>query len=313
MTIFLPNEQNIRAAVDLLKAGELVSFPTETVYGLGADALNDAAVQKIYALKGRPSNNPLICHVPSIEKAQEIAEIDARAYEMMHHFWPGSITFILPLKAKSGVAKTVTAGLDTIAVRMPNSGLARRLLEAVGRPIAAPSANLSTQVTATTPMHVEKYFKDLFILADGQCSGGLESTILDLTVDVPTILREGLVTGRELSHILGQEVEVVAESKLLKAPGMMKLHYSPNLPVRLNVTQPQAGEAFITFGPVVGHYEGAYHLSPHGNLQEAAHKLYDALHMQDRPTDFTGIAVMPIPDEGVGRAINDRLRRAVGI
>jgi len=207
----------------------------------------------------------------------------------------------------------VTAGLDTIALRMPNSDLAKKLLQKFGGPIAAPSANLSTQITATTPMHVEKYFKDLFILADGQCTGGLESTILDLSVEKPKILREGLITAKEIEHILGQEVssETKGEAKTLKAPGMSHLHYAPTLPIRLNVNFPEKDEAFITFGPIVGHIEHAYHLSPHGNLQEAAYKLYDALHQMDQPNKFKSIAIMPIPNEGVGRAINDRLNRTL--
>ena len=157
MTLYLPIEENLEKAAHLLRSGELVSFPTETVYGLGADALNDEAVQKIYTLKGRPSNNPLICHVSSIDDAKKIAEISDEALNMMHHFWPGPLTLVVPLKEKSGLANTVTAGLNTVAIRMPKSALAQKLLKKVSRPIAAPSANLSTQISATSPMHVEKY------------------------------------------------------------------------------------------------------------------------------------------------------------
>ena len=310
MTLYLPIEENLEKAAHLLRSGELVSFPTETVYGLGADALNDEAVQKIYTLKGRPSNNPLICHVSSIDDAKKIAEISDEALNMMHHFWPGPLTLVVPLKEKSGLANTVTAGLNTVAIRMPKSALAQKLLKKVSRPIAAPSANLSTQISATSPMHVEKYFKDLFILADGNCEGGLESTILDLSTNHPKILREGLITKAELMHILDQDIGTELESKILKAPGMSKLHYSPNLPVRLNATQPKKDEAFITFGPVIGKYEHAFHLSAGSDLSEAAYKLYDALHQMDQADKFQAIAIMPIPNERIGKAINDRLMRA---
>lgn len=310
MSIYLPTDANIQKAVALLKQGELVSFSTETVYGLGADACNEAAVQKIFKLKGRPSNNPLICHVASIDAAKEIAQVSPKALDIMHQFWPGPVSLVLPLKKKANIAKSVTAGLDTVAVRMPNASLALKLLGAFEHPIAAPSANLSTQISSTTPLHVEKYFKDLFILADGHCKGGLESTILDLSTDHPRILREGLVSAETLSYILNMKVEGPRENKVLKAPGMLALHYSPKLPIRLDAIAPEEGEAFITFGPIIGNYNHVYHLSPHSDLQEAAHHLYDALHQMDQPGKFKGIAVMPIPKKGIGLAINDRLKRA---
>jgi len=299
----------IAAAGRLLAEGRLVAFPTETVYGLGADANCDRAVAAIFAAKGRPRFNPLIVHVAEANEVEALVVVDERARRLMERFWPGPLTLVLPRLADSPVSLLASAGLDSLAVRQPDHAVARALIAAAGRPLAAPSANRSGRVSPTTAGHVAECLGDrvAMILDGGPCRVGVESTVLDLTGDRPLLLRPGGVAVEDLAAALGEIPATPKASKTLKSPGMMESHYAPGLPVRLDARAPRPGEALLAFGPVA---EGAaLNLSPTGDLEEAAANLFAMLRALDRP-DFTGIAVAPIPRHGLGQAINDRLRRA---
>lgn len=356
------NAQSIAHAAALLRRGELVAFPTETVYGLGADATSDEAVARVFAAKARPSFNPLIVHVFDLAGAHEIAAVGAVAETIIAHFWPGPLTLVLPrrepqvqlpmphlqltaLQHRKPVSLLATAGLDTIAVRSPVHRVARSLLAEFGGPLVAPSANRSGHVSATDAAHVAADFgEQLFILDGGPSTLGIESTVLDLTGEDPVILRPGALTREALERLLGP-LEVAAAGAI-KSPGMLASHYAPNLPLRLNATSVREGEALLAFGPSPP--RGAarmLNLSPTGDLVEAAAHLFAYLRALDhRPAlphlphlpklphvplphlplphlhlphipglDHpapTAIAVMPIPEHGLGEAINDRLRRA---
>jgi L-threonylcarbamoyladenylate synthase len=304
---------SVERAARLLRDGALVAFPTETVYGLGADATNDTAVAKIFAAKNRPTFNPLIIHVADMDAARAIADISPRAENILNRFWPGALSAILPRSSESSVSRLASAGLDTLAIRMPAHDGARALLRAARTPIAAPSANSSGQISPTTAAHVAADLGDkvAIILDDGPCAIGLESTILDLSRDEPSVLRPGGVTLEAIESILGCAVargwlDAKDEQDVPTAPGMLRRHYAPDTPVRLNALHAAPGEALLGFGPMPGAVEN---LSPSGDLTEAAARLFDCLHRLDNG-QFQGIAVAPIPDHGLGRAINDRLARA---
>lgn len=304
---------SIEQAATLLRNGELVAFPTETVYGLGADATNDRAVAGIFEAKRRPRFNPLIVHVPEMAEAEALAIFDERAREAAKHFWPGPLSLVLPRRVGSGVSLLVSAGLDTVAVRVPAHPVAQALLRATRRPVAAPSANRAGRVSPTTAMHVSADLGDdvALILDGGPCEVGLESTVLDLT-GVPSLLRPGGVPLEKLCEVVGA-VGVPASGEMatsVRSPGRLASHYAPKLPVRLDVTAVQQGEALLAFGPgAPGGFVRILSLSKTGDLAEAAANLFAMLRRLDRP-EFSGIAVMAIPEEGLGRAINDRLRRA---
>jgi len=302
----------IGRAAQLLRAGELVAFPTETVYGLGGDATSETAVARIFAAKGRPRFNPLIVHVPGLEEAEPLAAFDERACEAAEHFWPGPLTLVLPRRPDSGLSLLASAGLDTVALRAPAHPVARQLLRAAGKPIAAPSANRSGRVSPTTAAHVAAEFDaDIALILDGgACPIGLESTILDLTGAVPLLLRAGGVSLEELEVVFGEIGMPSAGEKTPRAPGSLPSHYAPSLPLRLDAREARPGEALLAFGPEAppGFAEVLW-LSRSGDLTEAAANLFAALRQLDRP-EFAAIAVMPIPERGLGRAINDRLRRA---
>ncbi len=303
-------------ASDVLAVGQLVAMPTETVYGLAGDAGNDAAVAAIFAAKGRPSFNPLIVHVADAGAAEALVHIDDRAARAMEMWWPGPLTLVLPRRADAPLSLLVSAGLDTVAVRSPAHPVARALIKASGRPLAAPSANVSGHVSPTTPMHVVEEFPDgggarlKLILAGGRCAIGVESTVLDLTGEQPLLLRPGSVTHEELESVLGP-VDLATAADGVRAPGMMTSHYAPGLPVRLDATNVGEDEALLAFGPDQFLRGGAVrlNLSNNGDLTEAASNLFAMLRALDRP-GLSGIAVMPVPDKGLGVAINDRLRRA---
>ncbi len=295
----------IAQAADLLRQGLLVAFATETVYGLGGDARNGEAVASIYAAKGRPSFNPLIAHVASVEAAQRFVEWSDRAEALAAAFWPGPLTLVLPLRDGHGISPLVTAGLDTLAVRVPAHGTARALLAAFDGPVAAPSANPSGQISPTTANHVRAGLDGRIaaILDDGPCGVGLESTIVGLAGE-PSLLRPGGVALEQVESALGTELHIHQAGDLLTAPGQLQSHYAPDAPVRLNADNPQGDEVLLGFGPV----DCDLNLSDKGSLTEAAANLFSALHT----LNATGrpIAVSPIPDQGLGAAINDRLRRA---
>jgi L-threonylcarbamoyladenylate synthase len=304
-------EATVRAAA-LLRAGRLVAFPTETVYGLGGDATSDRAVAAIFEVKGRPRFNPLIVHVPELAEAETLAIFDDRARRLAAQFWPGPLTLVLPRRADSGLSLLASAGLDTIAVRAPAHDVAQALLRETGRPIAAPSANRSGRVSPTEAAHVAEELGELvgMILDAGRTPVGLESTVLDLSGDTPTLLRPGGITSERLIELLGSIAAPAAGRP--KSPGMLASHYAPSLPLRLEAVSAQPGEALLAFGRGAppGFAEVLW-LTRSGDLAEAAANLFAMLRRLDRPP-FTGIAVMPIPEQGLGRAINDRLRRAAG-
>jgi L-threonylcarbamoyladenylate synthase len=306
------SESAITGAARLLRDGELVAFPTETVYGLGGDATSETAVAQIFAAKGRPRFNPLIVHVPGLAEAEPLGEFDARARLAARRFWPGPLTLVLPRRAEGGLSLLASAGLATVALRAPRHPVAQSLLRATGKPIAAPSANRSGRVSPTTAAHVTAELGEsvALILDAGPCPIGLESTVLDLTDRMPVLLRPGAVTLEELIDLLGAIETAPADAGAPRAPGSLPSHYAPDLPLRLDALEARLGEALLGFGAEAppGFAEVQW-LSRTGDLTEAAANLFALLRRLDRP-EFTGIAVMPIPERGLGRAINDRLRRA---
>ncbi len=295
----------IAQAADLLRQGQLVAFPTETVYGLGGDACNGEAVTRIYAAKGRPSFNPLIAHVASVDAAKRFVTWSDQAQVLADAFWPGPLTLVLPLRADHQVSSLVTAGLDTLAIRVPAHPTARAILEAFDGPVAAPSANPSGQISPTTADHVRAGLDGRIaaIVNDGPCGVGLESTIVGLAGD-PTLLRPGGVALEEIESTLNTRLHLHQTGDLLTAPGQLLSHYAPDAPVRLNADATQGDEVLLGFGSV----PCDLNLSAKGNLVEAAANLFAALHQLN--TTGRPIAVSPIPDHGLGAAINDRLRRA---
>lgn len=316
--------QQIEDAARALRAGGLVAFPTETVYGLGADATNDSAVAAIYAAKGRPQFNPLIVHVASAEEAKTYVEWNDHAQRLAEQYWPGPLTLVLARKKDCAISLLASAGLDTVAIRVPAHPLARDLLLHTGLPLAAPSANRSGKISPTLASHVAEELGDqvAMVLDGGACEVGIESTIVDVTA-APRILRHGKITREELQKLVPL-AEQKADGKIL-APGMMESHYAPDATVRLNATEVREGEALLAFGllpsPSVGDASFSLsrmrerggvrveNLSESGSLEEAAANLFRMLRALDAQKP-TGIAVMPIPMEGLGVAINDRLARA---
>lgn len=300
------NASGLARASEILSGGGLVAFPTETVYGLGADARSDRAVAKIYEAKGRPSFNPLIAHVASLDAAMELVEFDETAKRLAEAFWPGALTLVLPLKSGSGVSKLVTAGLPTLAVRVPDHPLARTLLETFGGPVAAPSANLSGKISPTTAEHVLSGLDGKIdaVCDGGPCIVGLESTIVS-TGDAPTLLRPGGVDAEAIEACIGQTLIRAVEGDVPQSPGQLLSHYAPSGAVRLNVTEVLPNEVLLGFGEV----DAELNLSKSGDLIEAAANLFWMLHQLDEG-GAENIAVSPIPTHGLGAAINDRLKRA---
>lgn len=296
-------------AAEILRAGGLVAFPTETVYGLGADATDGRAVARIFEAKGRPRFNPLIVHVADVAAAMEIGEFDAEARALAQAFWPGPLTLVVPLGRDAGLSPLVTAGLDTVALRVPGAALARDLLGAVGRPVAAPSANPSGRVSATRAGHVLDALAHRIdaVLDGGPCTVGLESTIL--RTGPATLLREGGLPAEPIEAVLGRRLRSDLTPALVRAPGQLGSHYAPDAMLRLDVTQRRDGAVLLGFGPLAGDLS----LSDKGDLAEAAANLFNMLHRADGLARARGtfrIDVAPVPDTGLGRAINDRLRRA---
>ena len=294
-------------AAAALAAGKLVILPTETVYGLAADAADAEAVARLYEAKGRPRFNPLIAHVADLAAAERVAAFDARARALAEAFWPGPLTIVAPLKDPLRVCDLARAGLDTVAVRAPAHPLARRVLEAFGRPVVAPSANRSGRPSPTTFTDAveETGAAAAMALDGGDCPVGLESTVVTVLEDV-RLLRPGAVTREDLLEVVGAVAE--AEGDARRSPGRLAAHYAPDAPVRIEAISAAPGEAFIGFGDVGS---GDWNLSPSGDLREAAANLFRMLREADR-TRPSGIAVAPVPDRGLGEAINDRLRRAAG-
>lgn len=310
-----PDAAGIGRAADLLAQGGLVAFPTETVYGLGADARNDAAVAAIFTAKGRPSVNPLIVHLADARQAAERARMSPLAERLATAFWPGPLTLVLPLRPGHGLSDRVTAGLGTVGLRVPAAPVAQQLLATFGGPVAAPSANRSGRISPTTAAHVRAGLGGRIdaVLDGGACPVGLESTILDLSGPVPRLLREGGASMETIAQVIGGPVisDGTAENDTApSAPGQMRSHYAPRARLRLNATDIRPGEILLGFGPSTGAVTAAVeNLSERGDLAEAAARLFAALHRLDA-AGADAIAVSPIPDTGLGRALNDRLRRA---
>ena len=312
MPIVVATKESIDRAAEALAKGEIVAFPTETVYGLGANALNAAAVAKVFAAKDRPRFNPLIVHVLGEEEAEAHAVINDTARKLMRAFWPGPLSLVLPRKSGCAVADLVSAGLDTIALRAPNHPVARALLEAAKLPIAAPSANRSGRVSPTTAAHVEAELGRLpaMILDGGPCTLGLESTVLGIDGDEVSLLRLGALPRQEIETLLGHKLAAREAGSHVTSPGQLATHYAPVTPLRLDAGKPRRGEAFLAFGPNAPSFAGpAINLSRRGDLVEAAANFFATLRTLDEAGVET-IAVMPIPDHGLGEAINDRLKRA---
>jgi L-threonylcarbamoyladenylate synthase len=317
--VLKPGTETMTAAARCLAAGGLVAFPTETVYGLGADAANGEAVARLYAAKGRPAFNPLISHVPDIDAARRLGRFDPAAARLADAFWPGPLTLVLPRTANCPVADLATAGLDTIAVRVPDHAVARDLLAAFGRPVVAPSANRSGHLSPTTAQHVLADLRGrVDLIVDGGATPvGVESTIV-ACLDEPLLLRPGGVPRAEIERVLGKTlaespVPTSDEGEAPLAPGQLASHYAPAAALRLDAQDVNADEALLAFGtplPIgAQHAARVLNLSSRGDLIEAAANLFSHLRALDA-AGATAIAVMPIPHDGLGEAINDRLRRA---
>ena len=311
--ILRPNAENIAAAGKALRDGGLVAFPTETVYGLGADATKEAAIAKVFAAKDRPKFNPLIVHVRDADAARAIVTFNDTADRLAEAFWPGALTLVLPRRDEQ-ISLLVSAGLETLAVRAPNHPVAQELLAETGLPIAAPSANQAGRISPTAAGHVVFSLPGPddggpeMILDGGPCRVGVESTVVDLIGSMPNLLRPGGIAVEDIEAVIGPLSEPVTNDKNApKSPGMQDRHYAPDLALRLEANEARPGEALLAFGPDASPDD--MNLSPTGDLEEAAANLFSMIRTVDGPP-FKGIAVMAVPETGLGRAINDRLRRA---
>ena len=315
MTITPATSDAIASAARYLAQGGLVAFPTETVYGLGADASNGLAVAGIFSIKGRPTFNPLIIHLPATELAWRFGVPSPLAEKLAAAFWPGPLTLVLPLRPGADVDPLALAGLSTIAIRVPAHPIAQALLRQASRPIAAPSANRSGRVSPTSAAHVAADLGDdvPVILDGGDTKVGVESTIVDVTGDTPRLLRPGGITREDLARVLGMEVVDAPSASIGEtaptAPGQLASHYAPNAAVRLNAVDVRDGEALLAFGKPLTHAGPMINLSLAGDILEAAAHLFSALRTLDA-AGAPSIAVMSIPNTGLGEAINDRLKRA---
>jgi L-threonylcarbamoyladenylate synthase len=307
----------LKCALELLKNGQCVAVPTETVYGLAADATSDKAVKAIYSAKGRPSHNPLIIHVDSIAMAQSLATIPDRALALMEQFWPGALTFVCDLKPEHPLALNALAGKNSVALRAPQ-GFLGSLIKAYGKPLAAPSANRSGHVSATKADHISDDLGDKvpLIVDGGSCLYGIESTILDMREDPPVLLRHGALSQNELEATLGCALarpDQTINNHNPVSPGQLSSHYAPKAALRLNATDVQPHEALLAFGlPLIegaGACQGVAQLSEQSDVYQAAARLFESLRRLDK-LNINTIAVMAIPDQGIGAALNDRLKRA---
>ena len=310
--IYTPTAENITRAAETIKQGGLVSFPTDTVYGLGANVYNAQAVANIFKAKERPLFDPLISHIADIDFLSEYAITDDRAIALAKHFWPGPLTFVLKRKDNNPAIDLACAGLNSIAVRMPNHPVALELIRQSGVPIVAPSANRFKTISPTTAQHVQDSLGDRvdMILDGGACRIGVETTIIDLTGKHIVILRAGGMAREELEAFTGEKIYLSHDNPdLPKAPGQLLKHYAPRMPMRINVeaNDVKADEFFIGFGDVKG---SQLNLSPSGDLCEAAANLFAFMREAETHSEYKGIAMSPIPENGLGLAINDRIRRA---
>ncbi|MFV0626925.1 MAG: L-threonylcarbamoyladenylate synthase [Alphaproteobacteria bacterium] len=310
MNIYPANDENIKKAAQLLQKGGVVAMPTETVYGLAANVYNSKAVANIFAIKGRPTFNPLISHIAEIDFLKEYAQTDERVIALAKKYWPGPLTFVLNRIDNDPALDLVSAGLRTITVRMPNHPVALQLIKKAGVPLAAPSANASQTMSPTTAEHVYESLGEKvdMILDGGACQVGVESTIIDVTGKDVVMLRAGGISLEELEKFLGEKV-LISDGNPNKpnSPGQLLKHYAPSHTFRINAEKPEDGEYYIGFG---NSPQADINLSPTGNLCEAASNLFSFLHIADRQKSIKGIAMAPIPDREIGMAINDRIKRA---
>ncbi|MGC6471533.1 MAG: L-threonylcarbamoyladenylate synthase [Parvibaculales bacterium] len=310
--IYEPTPDNLESFAENLRRGGCVAFPTETVYGLGANALDGEAVARIFDAKGRPSFNPLIVHVTCLAEAQQYGVFSNTALTLAQAFWPGPLTLVVPRTSDCPVSELVSAGLPTIALRVPAHDIAHQLMRTAGCPLAAPSANKSGHLSPTRPEHVNQSLPDIPVLNGQQLTVGLESTIIGCLDDTPTLLRLGGLAREEIEAVVATPLNEIAEtgdSTAKLAPGRLLRHYAPQARLRLNADTTEAGEALLAFGPPIPSHDGPMiNLSPVQDVTEAAANLFSALHELDRKAEK--IAVMPVPSHGLGAAINDRLERA---
>lgn len=307
--IYAPTEENITLAAETIKKGGLVAIPTDTVYGLGADVYNPKAVSNIFAVKERPFFDPLISHIAEIDFLPKYAQTDSRAMDLARHFWPGPLTLVLKRKDENHALDLVCSGLPNIAVRMPNHPVTLELIRRAGTPIAAPSANKFKTVSPTTAQHVRDSLGDGvdMILDGGNCKIGVETTIIDLTTKDMVMLRAGGLSKEDIEEYTGEKV-LISEGNPDKpsAPGQLLKHYAPAHSLRINAKKPEENEFFIGFGNM----KADLNLSPSGDLHEAAANLFAYLRLADSLAGSKNIAMAPIPENGLGLAINDRIRRA---
>ena len=308
--IFKVNNSNLSKAINHLKKKDLVGVPTETVYGLAGSAYSSKAVKKIYSLKKRTSKNPLIIHYYNFERLKKDADLNDNFFKLYKKFSPGPITFVLKKKKKSLLSAVATAKLKTVAVRFPQNKILRKILKSLNFPLAIPSANKSTHISPVSAEDVCQEFKKSIkiILNGGSCKIGIESTVVDLT-SKPRILRPGLIDPRAISKVLNKKIIISNNSKIIKSPGMLKRHYSPGIPIKLNQKKAENNEAFIVFGKKYKKRKNIFNLSYRSNLNEAAKNLYKTLRLI-KNKNYKMIHVCSIPKTGIGLAINDRLTRA---
>jgi len=304
------NEESILKAARLIREGKLVAFPTETVYGLGANATDPAAVKAIYSAKGRPSNNPLIVHLPDLESARALGHFNKAAQDLACRFWPGPLTLVVRKHADCPIAKEASRG-PTLAIRVPNHPIALKILEAAQVPIVAPSANPSGHLSPTQAPHVSAMMGDRLdmIIDGGPTELGLESTVVDVSDEEVRVLRPGTITGDMITDNVSPKSDAQSGPDDIRSPGLLPHHYAPENPIRLNAVTVRAGEVLLAYGSDVPSAPISMNLSSTGDLSEAARNLFAMLHLLDRNEGCT-IAVMPIPEIGIGVAINDRLKRA---
>ena len=310
LNIYKPNLVNLKKAKKNIEYNNVIGIPTETVYGLAGNAYSDKAVKKIFSLKKRPAFNPLIIHFKNLDDLKKDVIINEDFIKLYKILCPGPITFILKKKKKSKISKIATAKKNTVAIRIPKHNVIRNLLKNLNYPLAAPSANIASKLSPTSAEDVVEEFgnKIKFVLDGGRCSIGLESTIIDLTVK-PKILRTGSITIEKIQKIIKKKIFLKKNTKFIKSPGQLRLHYSPGIPVKMNKKTVNKNQAFIVFGKKFEAKKNYFNLSKNGNLKEAANNLYRIMR-KIKKRNFKSIAVTKIPNKGIGRAINDRLKKA---
>ena len=311
MTIYKPSNKTLKIAITMLEMGNLVAFPTETVYGLGADATSEDAILKIFKIKKRPRFNPLIIHCSSKAKAMEIGKFDKLSEKLINHFWPGPLTIVLPILKNSQISNLATSGLKTVALRVPENKFARKLINLFGKPIAAPSANPSGKLSPTCAIHVQQKLgkKISMIVDDGTSNMGIESTVILVRNKNVFLLRPGAIPNKKIENIINKKL-ITAKIEKSLSPGMQKNHYAPSKPIRLNAKRVFKNEAHLAFGnEKLGKAFKTLNLSEKGDLKEAARNLFTMLHQLEK-LKIKKIAVSKIPNYDLGIAINDRLNRA---